>query len=93
MGNPCAPHMGPRWVPDGLAHAQLEPTKPRWAPHGAHLGLLARLSLLIFLQEDEKNKPPADKKAEVLPTGRVVGIIKRNWRPYCGTLQPSSVTG
>ena len=22
------------------------------------------------------------------PTGRVVGIIKRNWRPYCGTLFP-----
>ena len=22
------------------------------------------------------------------PTGRVVGIIKRNWRPYCGTLLP-----
>ena len=24
------------------------------------------------------------------PTGRVVGIIKRNWRPYCGTLLPLS---
>ena len=30
---------------------------------------------------------PVDKSL-VQPTGRVVGIIKRNWRPYCGTLLP-----
>ncbi|KAI9354526.1 hypothetical protein DFJ73DRAFT_624014 [Zopfochytrium polystomum] len=24
---------------------------------------------------------------EAKPTGRVVGIIKRNWRPYCGTIE------
>lgn len=24
----------------------------------------------------------------IQPTGRVVGVIKRNWRPYCGTLLP-----
>lgn len=24
----------------------------------------------------------------IQPTGRIVGIIKRNWRPYCGTLLP-----
>jgi exosome complex exonuclease DIS3/RRP44 len=24
-------------------------------------------------------------------TGRVVGIIKRNWRQYCGILQPSAL--
>ncbi len=27
-------------------------------------------------------------KAALKPTGRVVGVIKRNWRPYCGTLLP-----
>ena len=27
-------------------------------------------------------------KSLVEPTGRVVGIVKRNWRPYCGTLLP-----
>ncbi|XP_072040262.1 exosome complex exonuclease RRP44-like [Amphiura filiformis] len=44
--------------------------------------------------DDEKAKAvPAEKKGEVLPTGRVVGIIKRNWRPYCGVLQPSSISG
>lgn len=25
------------------------------------------------------------------PTGRVVGIIKRNWRPYCGMLSKSDI--
>lgn len=25
------------------------------------------------------------------PTGRVVGIIKRNWRPYCGMLSKSQI--
>ena len=31
----------------------------------------------------------------VQPTGRVVGIIKRNWRNrgYCGSLQPSKLAG
>ena len=27
-------------------------------------------------------------KSLVQPTGKVVGVIKRNWRPYCGTLLP-----
>jgi exosome complex exonuclease DIS3/RRP44 len=26
-----------------------------------------------------------------LPSGRIVGIIKRNWRPYCGILQASNL--
>ncbi|KAI9002338.1 hypothetical protein BC832DRAFT_561272 [Gaertneriomyces semiglobifer] len=26
-----------------------------------------------------------------LPTGKIVGIIKRNWRPYCGTIEQSSM--
>lgn len=40
-------------------------------------------------EEDEQviNKPNVKK----LPTGRVVGIIKRNWRPYCGILQVSDL--
>jgi exosome complex exonuclease DIS3/RRP44 len=30
----------------------------------------------------------------VKPTGKVVGIIKRNWRPYCGTIEtPKGPTG
>ena len=31
----------------------------------------------------------ADSK--LVPTGRVIGIIKRNWRQYCGILQPSAL--
>ena len=40
-------------------------------------------------EEDEQviNKPDVKK----LPSGRVVGIIKRNWRPYCGILQVSDL--
>lgn len=36
----------------------------------------------------EKEKAKA-KKVEREPTGRVVGIIRRKWRQYCGILQPS----
>ena len=36
--------------------------------------------------------PPAKKKKNAVPTGRVVGIIKRNWRPYCGMLEKPSAT-
>ncbi|XP_064610549.1 exosome complex exonuclease RRP44-like [Liolophura sinensis] len=35
-----------------------------------------------------KNKVPKELRQ---PTGRVVGIIKRNWRQYCGILQPSII--
>lgn len=32
-------------------------------------------------------------KRGAIPTCRVVGIIKRSWRPYCGVLMPGSVKG
>ncbi|KAI8807108.1 hypothetical protein BJ742DRAFT_813489 [Cladochytrium replicatum] len=32
------------------------------------------------VDEDPNSEPP-------IPTGKVVGIIKRNWRPYCGTIE------
>ena len=32
-------------------------------------------------------------KSPKIPTGRVVGIIKRNWRQYCGILQKSLIKG
>nr|KAI8762821.1 exosome complex exonuclease RRP44 [Biomphalaria glabrata] len=41
------------------------------------------------LNDSEKliqNKVPRELRQ---PTGRVVGIVKRNWRQYCGILQPS----
>ncbi|CAJ0928716.1 unnamed protein product, partial [Mesorhabditis belari] len=46
--------------------------------------------------EDEKEnlpdteEPKAKKRKQgALPTAKVVGIIRRNWRPYCGILLPS----
>lgn len=30
---------------------------------------------------------------EVKPTGKVVGIIRRKWRQYCGILMPSKFPG
>jgi exosome complex exonuclease DIS3/RRP44 len=43
--------------------------------------------------ESEQEVVSKDKVADVkrLPTGRVVGIIKRNWRQYCGMLQVSDL--
>ena len=32
-------------------------------------------------------------KMQQTPTGKVVGIIRRNWRQYCGILQPSNIEG
>lgn len=29
---------------------------------------------------------PQNEQEDAKPTGRVVGIIKRNWRPYCGSI-------
>lgn len=33
----------------------------------------------------------ASSSTDALPTGKVVGIIKRNWRPFCGTIEAASV--
>lgn len=30
------------------------------------------------------------RKENIKPTGKVVGVIRRNWRPYCGVLQGGS---
>ncbi|XP_060754939.1 LOW QUALITY PROTEIN: exosome complex exonuclease RRP44 [Neoarius graeffei] len=58
----------------------------------------------VVLQDDQQNDEDADeeeaeKKLEspvpvtsmLKPTGRVVGIIKRNWRPFCGMLNQSQI--
>uniref|UniRef100_A0A8C1DDY0 Protein DIS3 homolog n=1 Tax=Cyprinus carpio carpio TaxID=630221 RepID=A0A8C1DDY0_CYPCA len=43
-------------------------------------------------EEDETENKRVVKSENVLkPTGRVVGIIKRNWRPYCGMLSQSMI--
>ncbi|KAL2912650.1 exosome catalytic subunit dis3 [Polyrhizophydium stewartii] len=39
---------------------------------------------------DKALQEPATEQ-ELKPTARIVGIIKRNWRPFCGTIDASSV--
>lgn len=45
--------------------------------------------------EDEKvlRKQSSLKIQEKIPTGKIVGIIRRKWRQYCGILQPSAIKG
>uniref|UniRef100_A0A0K2TTP1 Protein DIS3 homolog n=1 Tax=Lepeophtheirus salmonis TaxID=72036 RepID=A0A0K2TTP1_LEPSM len=37
----------------------------------------------------KKGVPKERKEEDLRPSGRVVGIIRRKWRQYCGILQPS----
>lgn len=39
------------------------------------------------MSEQLKISAEVDRK----PTGKVVGIIKRNWRPFCGMLNVSQI--
>ncbi len=49
---------------------------------------------VIDVEADELEEVKRKKaRIELLPTARVVGIIRRNWRPYCGILMPSSIPG
>ncbi|OWK00849.1 hypothetical protein Celaphus_00016688, partial [Cervus elaphus hippelaphus] len=58
----------------------------------------------VVLQDEGQNEDDIEKEEErerilktavnekmLKPTGRVVGIIKRNWRPYCGMLSKSDI--
>ncbi|XP_013165048.1 PREDICTED: exosome complex exonuclease RRP44 [Papilio xuthus] len=50
-----------------------------------------------LLEEESELLPtvkPKDKSdEEITPTGKVVGIIRRKWRQYCGILKPSKFAG
>lgn len=39
------------------------------------------------------SKPMDKSDDEITPTGKVVGIIRRKWRQYCGILLPSKFPG
>lgn len=41
----------------------------------------------LEIKERELKKSAHRKKGEIKPTGKVVGIIRRKWRQYCGILQ------
>ena len=46
-----------------------------------------------LVDEEEKVIKEKKKQGERQPTGRIVGIIRRKWRQYCGILQSSPVKG
>jgi exosome complex exonuclease DIS3/RRP44 len=35
----------------------------------------------------EKEEDICEIKGGTVPTGRIVGIFQRNWRPYCGSFE------
>lgn len=45
--------------------------------------------------EDEGvlSKQSSSKMEDKMPTGKIVGIIRRKWRQYCGILKPSAIKG
>lgn len=47
----------------------------------------------ILNDEKELNNSCIVKESERIPTGKIVGIIRRKWRQYCGILQPSIIQG
>ncbi|XP_066476116.1 exosome complex exonuclease RRP44 [Tiliqua scincoides] len=61
-------------------------------------------SSVILLDDEDQNEEDGEKEEErenslkntviksmLRPTGKVVGIIKRNWRPFCGMLSKSHI--
>lgn len=46
----------------------------------------------VLLKEDQLKSSSSAKRVDVRPTGRVVGIIRRKWRQYCGILQQDNVS-
>ncbi|XP_037568995.1 exosome complex exonuclease RRP44-like [Dermacentor silvarum] len=42
-------------------------------------------------EEESVKLSPTPAKSKRVPTGRIVGILRRKWRPYCGILAPSTI--
>jgi len=45
------------------------------------------------LDKDKALMDTAAKSKDIQPTGRIVGIVRRKWRQYCGMLQSNPVAG
>uniref|UniRef100_A0A915EFZ8 Protein DIS3 homolog n=1 Tax=Ditylenchus dipsaci TaxID=166011 RepID=A0A915EFZ8_9BILA len=43
--------------------------------------------------QDDSSIPAKKLKKEVIPTAKIVGILRRNWRSYCGIVLPSHIEG
>lgn len=42
-------------------------------------------------EEESVKLNPGPAKSKRVPSGRIVGILRRKWRPYCGILAPSTI--
>uniref|UniRef100_A0A131YT94 Exosome complex exonuclease RRP44 n=1 Tax=Rhipicephalus appendiculatus TaxID=34631 RepID=A0A131YT94_RHIAP len=42
-------------------------------------------------EEESVKLNPRPAKSKRVPSGRIVGILRRKWRPYCGILAPSTI--
>lgn len=47
----------------------------------------------VLDEENELIVKKSTNQVEGTPTGKIVGIIRRKWRQYCGILQPSPIKG
>uniref|UniRef100_A0A914CRX0 Protein DIS3 homolog n=1 Tax=Acrobeloides nanus TaxID=290746 RepID=A0A914CRX0_9BILA len=43
------------------------------------------------LHDEEGIKAAKRTKLEILPTAKIVGVLKRNWRSYCGLILPANI--
>ncbi len=82
-----------------LLHGNCTSEICRFSAKKGHLKFVGE-TLLLFLQvapgEHLDDSAPQDgASGNARPTGKVVGIIKRNWRTrgYCGSLQPQEERG
>jgi hypothetical protein len=54
---------------------------------------LSRLFAGDVLEEEDAVLKSKESHVEKIPTGRIVGIIRRKWRQYCGILQQNQIKG
>jgi hypothetical protein len=47
----------------------------------------------VLEEEEDALVKSREVQVEKLPTGHIVGIIKRKWRQYCGILQQNPIKG
>lgn len=81
-----------RAVNDDIVAVELLPESEWATPTSLVLEEAEDVDVGDYVNEKEEDEVVIDKPdVKKLPTGRVVGIIKRNWRAYCGMLQVSDL--
>lgn len=49
--------------------------------------------VVVKLNKTVAEKPPDSSETSATVSGQVVGIVKRNWRPYCGSIDEKDLAG